>query len=107
MMSFKPACDRNYKITFVTTNNYNVTLNDEILIISHIDVLTVRLPNATLCKNKWFLFKVRYDIANDVDIFSPFGQTIDGLNPRTLGGGYSRTLVSNGVNWTFINDYWP
>lgn len=95
---------RNITSTFVTTNNYVITNDNDVVVVdSTISALTIKLPPSPAAGDT-------YDIKDGVGIAATNnitvdgnGNTIDGFTTIPLAFNYSSvTLIYNGTEWNII-----
>lgn len=94
--------NHNYKENF-STNNYEVSIKDYgFYLNTSISSFSLKLPDATKCKNQEFNFidDTGNAGANNVTLVPSGSQTINGLSTYVINQNYQSTiLVSNGYNW--------
>ena len=97
----------NYKLTIVTSTPYNVTSDDEVLMVNIAGPASVVLPsNGGSGDTKRAVYIKDYSgqaRTNPITITSAGGKTIDGVSFAILNNGYSHIqIMYDGTNWKTI-----
>jgi hypothetical protein len=96
-----------YRLTIVITTPYNVTNNDEVIMVDIPGPASVILPAIGNNDNKKRALYIKdysgQAKTNPITITSAGGKTIDGVSFAILNGGYSHIqVIYDGTNWKTI-----